>query len=345
MIKILHLLNTSTFSGAENVVCQIINMFKNDDIEMAYCSLNGKIKDTLKEKDIQFIPVEKMNVFQIKRIIYQYKPDIIHAHDVKTSVIASMCHGKIKLLSTIHSNDIRMRNINVKSLSSLLIIKESSHIFWVSKTCFNQFVFSRLAKQKSSILYNVVDIEEIQRRVVLDTAKYNFNIVYIGRITYQKNPQRLIEIMRIVTDKLPSIKIGVIGTGELEKQTKLLVKQYGIEGNVTFLGYKNNPLKILNDAGVMILTSRWEGTPMVALEALSVGVPIISTPTDGMCEVIRDGFNGYLCDDNMNFAKFIIDVLSNKKLRDKLSQGAISTAKKINNIQQYKEKLGKEYKL
>ena len=53
-MKVLHLLASNKYSGAENVVCQIISMFK-DEVEMVYCSPNGEIENTLRDKKIKFI--------------------------------------------------------------------------------------------------------------------------------------------------------------------------------------------------------------------------------------------------------------------------------------------------
>ena len=58
-MKVLHLLQSNRFSGAENVVCQIIDMFRTDkDIEMVYCSPDGPIKETLTERKIRFVPLK-----------------------------------------------------------------------------------------------------------------------------------------------------------------------------------------------------------------------------------------------------------------------------------------------
>ena len=67
-MRVLHVLSSNMFSGAENVVCQIIDMFK-DEIEMAYCSPNGDIKNSLAERNVQFIPVDKLNLKNLKKVI------------------------------------------------------------------------------------------------------------------------------------------------------------------------------------------------------------------------------------------------------------------------------------
>ena len=73
-IKIMHLLQSDRFSGAENVVCQIINMMDNNDIiEMTYCSSDGQIREALNERNIRFLPIRKLTVKEVKRIIKEYK--------------------------------------------------------------------------------------------------------------------------------------------------------------------------------------------------------------------------------------------------------------------------------
>lgn len=84
-MKILHLLASDRFSGAENVVCQIIEMFKADDeFEMVYCSPRGQIETALKEKGIKFLPIKKLTPLHLAKILKEYQPDIVHAHDVKS---------------------------------------------------------------------------------------------------------------------------------------------------------------------------------------------------------------------------------------------------------------------
>ena len=121
-MKIMHLLATNSFSGAENVVCQIIDMYKNDkDLDMVYCSPNGKIKNKLVEKNIKFYPLNKLNYSSIKKAIMDFEPDIIHAHDIKATIYASLFSKKCKIISHVHGNSIDMRKTSLKSLLFLIV--------------------------------------------------------------------------------------------------------------------------------------------------------------------------------------------------------------------------------
>ena len=108
-MKVLHILQSSHFSGAENVVCQIITMMKDvPGFEAVYCSCDGTIRKALDERLIKFVPVNKLSVKEIRRVIREEKPDIIHAHDRTASLITSICCGKIPYISHIHYNAVNI---------------------------------------------------------------------------------------------------------------------------------------------------------------------------------------------------------------------------------------------
>lgn len=95
-MKVLHVLQSNRYAGAENVACTIIKMFQQsqENIEFFYISPNGKIKEILDKEKIKFIPIKKLSYLQLKKIIDEIKPDIIHAHDFKSSVLCSFFYKK-----------------------------------------------------------------------------------------------------------------------------------------------------------------------------------------------------------------------------------------------------------
>lgn len=345
-MKILHLLQSDRFSGAENVVCQIIEMFKNEqNIEMIYCSSNGQIAEALKERGIRFIPLDKFSVKNVKRVIKEEKPDIVHAHDMRASFYAALVCGKIPLVSHIHNNAFDSRGISVKSIAYLFAAKKAKHIFWVSKSSFQGYFFHKHFECKSSVLYNIIDVEALYKKMRLDINKYDFDVVYVGRLTYPKNPKRLLDVLNLIKEKRPDVKVAVVGTGDMEDETKMLATEYGLKDNISFLGFKSNPLRIMYDSKVMVMTSRWEGTPMCALEAQALGVPIVSTPTDGLKELVNCDENGYLTETDEILAQKILNILDDESLHKRLSQDSYNKALIHNNIEKYKEKILEAYQV
>lgn len=339
-MKILHLLCSNHFSGAENVVCQIVQMFKGDDgVEMVYCSPDGQIRQALKERDVTFAPIAALTVKEVKRVIKEHTPDVVHAHDMRASFLAARACGKIPLISHIHNNAFDSRGLSVKSLAYLLAAKKAKHIFWVSNSSKDGYRFQKAIAKKSSVLYNVINIKALQDKRDLDCHEYDYDVVYVGRLVYQKDPLRLVQVLERLVKKLPTVKIGVVGAGDLEEEVKTFCNQNNLQDNVHLLGFMKNPLKVLSQAKVMVMTSRWEGTPMGALESLALGTPIVSTPTDGLCELIEDGANGFLSNDDDVLAERLYELVSSAELHARMSAEAKRRAEEQNRIEPYKQAL------
>lgn len=343
-MKVLHLLQSSRFSGAENVVCQIINMIdNNDDIEMMYCSCDGQIREALNERKIKFLPIRNLTVKEVRRIIKEYKPDLIHAHDMRASFIGALACGDIPIISHIHNNNFDSRGVSLKSIAYLYAALKAKHIFWVSDSSYEGYNFHNLFKKKSEILYNIISIDNLYSKMALDNNNYDYDIVYLGRITEQKNPLRLMKICKEIVDQLPSVKIAVIGTGNLEDDTHKEAERLQLGSNVTFLGFQSNPYKVLYDSKLMIMTSLWEGTPMCVLEAMSLGVPVVSTPTDGVKIVVDNGKTGYLDETDEGLVNSCKTILTDTMLRENMSDASIKRAKELMDIEKYKKRIKNAY--
>lgn len=343
-MKVLHLLSSDRYSGAENVACQIIDMFRDDEtVEMVYCSPDGQIREALAERDVTYAPISRVCVKEVKRVIREYQPDLVHAHDIRAGVIAALSCGRVPMISHVHNND--FRGLSVKAMAYWIAAKKAKHIFWVSQSAYSGYMFRGLFKKKSSVLYNVIDEERLYEKMRSDSNEYTYDVVYVGRLTYQKNPQRLMRVLRMLADEIPSVRVGIIGTGDLAEEAQQLCRDLALEQNVQFLGFQSNPLKMMHCAKAMLMTSRYEGTPMCALEAIALGLPIVSTPVDGLKDVILTGETGYLSDDDEVLAGHLSDILRDTELHARLSDGAKALSSKINDKNTYKEKIQKVIRL
>ena len=85
------------------------------------------------------------------------------------------------------------------------------------------------------------------------------------------------------------------------------------------------------------MTSRWEGTPMCALEAMALGVPIVSTPTDGLKVLVKNGENGFLSDTDEGLVSAIIRILDDGDLQARMSEQCKRDAEVFNDTFKYKQ--------
>lgn len=335
--KILHVLSSNKFSGAENVVCTIIDFFQNE-YDMYYCSPGGPIEEKLKQKKIHFCRLKRLDLFSLKKIIKIYKPDIIQAHDVKASLFCSFFYRKSKLISHIHFSGIGMNYKNIKSVLYNFASKKFDKIIWVSDSSYDTYIYKDNVAKKSIVLQNVI------KPTKPNAIEEKFDIAFVGRMNEIKNPLRSLEIIKNVSMSYSDVRAVFVGDGELLCKIKEKVLEYNLSNNVILTGFVDNPLDYLGNSKLMLMTSVSEGTPMCALEALSLGVPIISTRTNGLLELIDNGKNGYISDDDDEIVRIIYDLIRDNRKLNTLKSLTIKHFKKINNVEQYKEKLNQLYK-
>lgn len=339
-MKILQLLPSKYFSGAEKLVCHIISMSNSiDNLEMVYCCQDGPIRYALVENGINHCFVKKFTISEVKRVIKEQKPDLIHSHDMRAGFIASMSSFKIPIVSHIHNNAFDSRGFSLKSAAYFFAAIRAKYIFWVSESAYKGYIFHKFFKNKSEILNNIVDYSSLVERAKLDSNTYEYDIVYVGRFVYAKNPERLISVFDKILKRIPNCKIGIAGEGQLLVEAKELAKKLNIDDKVDFLGYLENPLKLIRDSRVLIMTSRYEGMPMVALEAMAMGTPIVSTPVDGMMKLVDNGETGFLCDDDEEMVNCICKIIKDKELRNSLSINSVDKLKSICDAEKYMESI------
>ena len=344
-MTILHVLYSNRFSGAENVVCQIIEMFRESpDVRMVYCSPDGQIREALEERGVEFAPISELSRAELRRVIAEVRPDVVHAHDMRASFVSALACKKIPLISHIHNNAFDSRGLSPKSLAFLYAAKKAKHIFWVSESAMSGYAFKKSVAKKSDVLCNIISIDALYKKMKSDEQEYSYDLAYVGRLTYPKNPQRLMAVAAKLRELKSDVKIAVVGNGDLEEETHALCREYGLEDNVDFLGFRSNPLKILYSSSAMVMVSRWEGTPMCALEAMALGVPIVSTPVDGLKVLIDEGENGYLSDDDSELAEKLFSIINDPSLRARMSEYTLNKARVINDVVAYRARLLEQYK-
>ena len=320
---ILHLLSSNIYSGAENVACTIINELKNE-YELYYCSPRGDIEKKLQERKIKYIPIKKNNIVELKKVIKTIKPDLIHAHDVRSSVYASMIY-RGTLISHIHGNHLFMRKVTPQSILYLIMSKKFYKIIWVSESSYQNYRFKKTVSRKSIVMRNIIDEKYIHKKASSTNDKKIYDILFLGRLMEAKNPMRAIKIMEKIIRNRPKTRCVIAGDGTLSEQVRTYIQKNKLTDNIKMLGNLENPYTVLAKSRVLLMTSVHEGTPMVALEALSFGVPIISTPIDGLLELVNSQ-NGFLSNDDNKIEKEII------KYIDKSDSNLRTISQKISKI-------------
>lgn len=157
-------------------------------------------------------------------------------------------------------------------------------------------------------------------------------VIAVGRYTFQKGFDRLVEAWRLVVSEFPDWKLEIIGDGEDRNLLKSMIERYGLEDSLSLVPTNSEIEKHYLDSSVYVMTSRYEGLPMVLLEAQAFGLPIVSFRCKcGPADVVEDGRTGFLVaeGDVEAFAMQLKKVMADVDLRRKMSENALVASQRF----------------
>lgn len=161
--RVLHLLKTNSFSGAENVAITICRNLS-DQYECAYASPRGEISKWLEKEHITYYPMEKFSTHEFKRIIKEFEPDIVHAHDFSASVTAAMHKKDFYLISHLHNNPPWIKKKCLKTMIYWMYKRKIDYIFTVSDAVKKEAIFFENNEKNVQVIGNPIDDKDIRKR-------------------------------------------------------------------------------------------------------------------------------------------------------------------------------------
>ena len=279
--------------------------------------------ETLKANGIEIIKVVKNNhsslsyVPFILRSVYflLFKSfDLIHAHYGFHSALIPALIKKKPLITTFHGSDALKEPFRNRFYYILqkFIISRSDHIIAVSNDIKNTLIRRLNANpEKISVISCGVDtstfvpMNKVEVRKKLGIEKDIKVVLFVGRITYMKGVDILFQCALMMSN----VHFILVGDGPLKPNSK--------NCNVVRSRYHDEMPMWMNAADVLVLPSRSEGTPVAILEALSCGIPVISTNVGGCPEIIKEDENGSLVpiDNVIALQESITSLLNNDRKR------------------------------
>lgn len=250
-------------------------------------------------------PVKDLgSYFELREIIREVHPDIIHMHSSKAGAIGRMMFSDRKrtMYYTPHGYSFLMEDVsNIKKRIYKSIEKICGKKNCTTVACGeSEWEQSRKVSKKSIFISNGINIEKVQK-VIDETEDFqsegdsDFTVYTVGRIDYQKNP----ELFNEFAQKLPNIKFVWIGDGELRGKLT--------SSNITVTGWLDNreTIKRAKQYDVFVLASRYEGLPISLLEAMYMKKTCIVSNVVGNRDVIQNNHSGYICNDLDEFVEVI----------------------------------------
>jgi len=376
MFTIIHIIANLELGGAQQILLNTIRRLDREKFKnLLITGTEGLLVEDAKEipnLKIYSIPefIREVNpvkdflaFFKVYRILkltsVHRHPVIVHTHGSKGGVIgrsAARLAGIKIIIHTIHG--FAFHNFQNRLLKTFYVLVEKS----CAKISTKLIAASFATKEKGlkagigkSRLYKViyestpiedflrieVAIKKKKRELGLDTEKKVVGTICCFKP--QKAPLDFIKVAKRVSDNFDDVQFVIVGDGMLRNKIERLVKDLKIEERVRLLGWRRDVVEIIPIFDIFVLTSLWEGLPLVFAQVMCQKKPIVATAVDGTKEAVIDRVNGFLAEphDIDGITDKVLLLLRNGKLAKKMGENGKKTVWKfdIDNMVNQIEKL------
>ncbi|WP_194610361.1 glycosyltransferase [Clostridium vitabionis] len=341
--RVLHLLKSEIYSGAENVVCEIIRNLS-DQYDFLYVASEGPIRKVLTREHIPFILLRPYNLMTLRMVIDRFHPDVIHAHDFTASVYAALAAGRtVPVISQLHYDPPWVYHKNVKTLTYSVALKNIQRLYLVTPVHMKKLAFYPVCRDKIRVIGNPVSTEEIRERAAEQEGGEPSDVLFIGRLEEQKDPLRFIRIIdHLKRSGQFHIQAIMLGDGNLKRECALEIHKRGLSGNIAMKGFVNNPLAYLKKTKVLCMTSKFEGFGLVCIEAASLSIPVVTTKTSGTLNIYHAA-DQILFDQDEEIENRITELLQNKDEWSRASRQSQEISEKMENYHKYFRRIDRGY--
>ncbi len=251
---------------------------------------------------------------------------------MNTVGIASTIGLRTKFISCDHTNSIVDIDTTVKKIQRYIAAKFADKIITLTSNDREHYIRKyNLKSHNIDFIYNWINPIEIKKESDFDSKK----LITVGRLDIQKGYDYLSKVAINILSRYPDWQWDIYGSGDEQIKQDLITEldKGGVLSQVHFKGNVNGTDNIYPGHAIYVMTSRYEGLPLVLLEAKQYGLPIVSfnCPT-GPAEIVLDGGNGYLIEnfDINQMSQKIIELIENNDLRLRFSQNAMLDTDKFN---------------
>ena len=301
--KILHLLASNKFSGAENVACEIIQHTPSEYNSM-YCSPPGDINDVLKSKNITKIDILSLSKAELRRVVKNHNPDTIHAHDFRASILASKFHRRAKIISHIHQKPEWLNKpFDIRSVVYRTRVRNIDLVLLVTHAVKNTMLFRKISSNKLTVLHNFIDKNKIVKLSKSVKTK-RYDIAFCGRLEDIKQPLDFIKIVEEVKKYNSKVKAVIVGDGSLRNACNEHIEKHDLTKSITMTGFVNNPYPYIKNSKYLVITSKNEGFGLVAAEATMLNTAVVSYLIPAISELLGDN-EAYRLSSYNSIANFI----------------------------------------
>lgn len=337
-MKIFICIPTLQIAGAERFVTELAINLKKINMDVSVI-VTRKISKTdfyneLVENNIKIYDVSANNYVKacinIIKLLKQEKPNIIHTNigAMLHMLLPTIFYRKAKHLFTVHSMGFRIFTGIKKKIAEIAfktnLVKPIAICDVVKKSIYDSY---GLALNKIPCIYNGVDTNKFSTINKENTEKVTF--ITVGTLYEIKNQKMIIDAFHLVKKEQDNIELIIIGEGTYQSYLENMVSKYNLNNYVKFLGRQKDIKKYLGKADIYLCSSKVEGLPLAVMEAMSMELPVITTPAGGVIDIVKNKENGIIIshDDYEAMAVAMCNLIENKVLREQMGKRSREIAK------------------
>lgn len=381
-IKVLFRLRSLEMGGVPRVILDLLRNLPKDKFDLTLM-LNLYQGELIKEipADIKLIVVEKgkeqmsSNLFfqklqllwrRLKLEVYDKFPSVLYQLKVPEQYDIEVASGYAEFDMVLSSPNKNSRKIawfhtdvtydvnQNRARERIETMKKFDHVIFCAAHIRNVIEkYYNVTYPSGSVVYNAIHVNDVKEKAQEFDVDYKDLIkpvfCSVGRLHSRKGYHNLVNIHRRLIDDGFEHSIVVLGDGEEKNNLTEQISQLGVEGSFKLLGTKINPYPYMKNADYFVLPTRSEAYPLVVNEALALEKPIISTNVGGIPEMIENGVDGILVnDDEQEIYDAMKKVFIQPELLEKIKQNTKESYKKLDSqkiYDQVTEIFEQQYKL
>ena len=300
-----------------------------------------RIADKARAKGLIFYEIEERGKFDVRvlyklrEIIIRHDINLIHSHDYKSDLFAYLLRWWLRprhvaLVSTAHAWVMLGLRGEIYRRLDLWLMRHFDHLIAVSRATKGEMMTAGMPQDLITVIHNAIDTEVWALGRVPATLREELAlgrsvpvIGYTGRIMPEKDLETWLRAAALVARRYPKAQFVLVGEGKdgvTHQQLEQLATSLGIAHLVHFTGYREDLLAVYGTFDIFMLSSRREGLPNSILEAMAVGLPVVTTDVAGVKELVLDQETGFVLPqgDVNGLARAVTGLIENQVLRRRM---------------------------
>lgn len=268
--------------------------------------------------------------------------DVIHVHYAIPHILSAYAASKLSgvpYVVTLHGSDAHSLGWNPSFRQVMLETLEEAHVITTVSEFLKKIIHEKIGVEKEiNVIPNFIDVDTfkpsrefsfcletgcIRKREEVDSSNVDPEERFLFHASNFRAGKRVVELMdafKIVVDSYPNTRLLIAGDGPQRGEVERRIRVLGLKDNVKLLGKRHDICELLCCSDIFLLFSSVEGMPLTVLEAMSCGIPVITTSAGGTPELVRSGKDGFVTKslDTEEYAHAIIHLFEDDSLRLKL---------------------------